>query len=163
VPIPGNRSLSQEDRAQRAAEIFTPYHAAIDDLIAAKRQAGQRPSILSLHSFTPVMNGFVRPWHVGVLWHRDPAIPVPLMARLAREPDLCVGDNEPYSGRDEHGYSIIVHGEKLDLPHALIEIRQDLIADPAGVQYWAKTLVRVLKDVLAGLSDQAGGRERAAR
>ena len=76
-------------------------------------------------------------------------MPVPLMKRLAEEPGLVVGDNEPYSGRDGHGYSIKAHEEALGLSHALLEIRQDLIADEEGQARWADILHRVLKDVLA--------------
>jgi predicted N-formylglutamate amidohydrolase len=71
------------------------------------------------------------------------------MRRLAEEPDLVVGDNEPYSGREGHGYSIKAHAEALGLAHALLEIRQDLIADERGQERWAGILYRVLKDVLA--------------
>jgi predicted N-formylglutamate amidohydrolase len=149
IVVPGNRGLSDEDRKARQAAIFRPYHAAISEAIARRRAAGPDPAVLSLHSFTPRMNGFARPWHVGILWNRDPRLPVPLMARLMQEPGLVVGDNEPYSGKDEHGYSVIAHAEKDGLPHGLIEMRQDLIGDDAGVARWAETLVRVLRDVLA--------------
>jgi predicted N-formylglutamate amidohydrolase len=149
IPVPGNRGLQPADRKARADAIFRPYHDAIEAAIAAKRSAGEVPAIVSLHSFTPRMNGFARPWHVGVLWNRDPRIPVPLMARLLRETGIVVGDNEPYSGRDEHGYSMPFHAERLQLPHALFEVRQDLIGDDAGVAEWADRLVRVLRDVLA--------------
>ena len=149
IPVPGNRGLSAEDRRARQEAIFTPYHAAIADVIARKRKEGPDPAVLSLHSFTPRMNGFARPWHVGVLWNRDPRLPVPLMARLMQEDGLVVGDNEPYSGKDEHGYSVIVHAERVGLPHGLIEMRQDLIGDEAGVARWAEILLRVLQDVLA--------------
>jgi len=149
IQVPGNRGLTEAERKARQEEIFTPYHAAIEAVIARKRKAGPDPAIVSLHSFTPQMNGFARPWHIGILWNRDPRIPVPLMARLMQEPGLVVGDNEPYSGKDEHGYSIIAHGEAKGLPHGLIEVRQDLIGDDAGVEHWAEVLIRVLRDVLA--------------
>ena len=149
IPVPGNRGLSEADRQARRQAIFAPYHRAVSDVVARKIAEGPAPAILSLHSFTPTMNDFARPWHVGVLWHRDPRFPVPLMARLLEEPDLVVGDNEPYSGRDEHGYSIPAHAEAHGLPHALIEMRQDLIGDEDGVARWADCLIRVLKDVLA--------------
>jgi predicted N-formylglutamate amidohydrolase len=149
IPVPGNRGLSAEDRKARQEAIFAPYHAEIEAMIARKRKAGPDPAVLSLHSFTPRMNGFARPWHIGILWNRDPRLPVPLMARLMQEEGLVVGDNEPYSGKDEHGYSVIVHAEKQGLPHGLIEMRQDLIGDAAGVARWAETLVRALRDVLA--------------
>lgn len=146
--IPGNRGLDEASRRQRADEIFRPYHAAVANLIAARLGSGSIPIVLSLHSFTPVMRGFRRPWHFGILWNRDPRLPVPLLARLAELPHVCVGDNEPYSGRDEHGYSIVAHAERLGLAHALIEIRQDLISDPAGVAEWSAKLIPVLGDLM---------------
>jgi predicted N-formylglutamate amidohydrolase len=146
--VPGNRGLGATDRRVRQEEIFRPYHTALSQEIEGRVAAGRIPVVISLHSFTPVMNGFQRPWHVGVLWNRDARMPVPLMRRLAEEPDLVVGDNEPYSGRDGHGYSIKAHAEALGLAHALLEIRQDLIADESGQAHWAGILHRVLKDVL---------------
>ncbi len=71
------------------------------------------------------------------------------MARLLKEPGIVVGDNEPYSGRDEHGYSMPKHAESGSLPHVLFEVRQDLIGDDSGVAEWADRLVKVLRDVLA--------------
>jgi predicted N-formylglutamate amidohydrolase len=149
IDIPGNRRLSPEQRQQRAAEIFTPYHQALDRLTDDKLAAGQRPVLLSLHSFTPRMNGFQRPWHIGILWNEDARLPQPLMRRFAAEPGLVVGDNEPYSGRDGHGYSMKYHAEARGLAHALIEVRQDLIADGMGVGAWTEILHRVCHDVLA--------------
>ncbi len=149
VPVPGNRGLNAVQRRQRQEEIFRPYHDALEREIEGRVAARRIPVVISLHSFTPVMNGFQRPWHVGVLWNRDARMPVPLMRRLAEEPDLVVGDNEPYSGRDGHGYSIKAHAEALGLAHALLEIRQDLIAEESGQEKWAGILHRVLKDVLA--------------
>ena len=148
IVVPGNRGLDPLARARRADEIFKPYHFAVADLIKKKRESGQMPAILSLHSFTPVMNGFKRPWHFGVLWNRDPRLPIPLMQRLAQLPHVVVGDNEPYSGRDEHGFSIIAHAEAQGLPHALIEIRQDLISDDSGVNRWTAKLETALKGLL---------------
>ena len=149
TPVPGNRGLSSAERKRRADEIHAPYHAAIAHVIAARQRSGLAPALISMHSFTPVMNGFERPWHVGILWKDDPRIPVPLIARLRREDSLCVGDNQPYSGRDEQGYSIFVHGEEIGVPYGLVEIRQDLIDTPAGVTAWADRMAAVLKDVLA--------------
>jgi predicted N-formylglutamate amidohydrolase len=149
IPVPGNRGLTAADRRARAEAIFHPYHDAIDRILAAKRGTNPTLAVISLHSFTPRMNGFARPWHVGVLWNRDPRLPVPVMARLLKEPGIVVGDNEPYSGRDERGYSMPKHAEAEGLPHALFEVRQDLIADAAGVTEWADRLTRVLRDVLA--------------
>lgn len=152
IDIPGNRGLSAEQRGVRAAEIFNPYHQALDDLIDQKLAAGPQPVLLSLHSFTPVMDGFQRPWQIGILWNQDARLPVPLMRRFAEEPGLVVGDNEPYSGRDGHGFSMQHHAEARHLAHALIEVRQDLIDNPAGIAAWTRIVHRVCHDVLADAS-----------
>ncbi len=60
-----------------------------------------------MHSFTPQMNGFKRPWHVGVLWNDDPRLPEPLLAELRRDRELVVGDNEPYSARASYEYTLM--------------------------------------------------------
>ena len=149
VAVPGNRGLTAADRARRAASCFAPYHAAVDAVIAGRRRAGIAPALISMHSFTPVIAGRERPWHVGILWDRDPRLPEPLLAKLAADPALCVGDNEPYTGRDHHGYSIYVHGHDLGLAHALIELRQDLIDTHHGAEEWARRLAGVLAEILA--------------
>jgi predicted N-formylglutamate amidohydrolase len=149
VMVPGNRGLTPADRAQRVAALFTPYHDAVAGVIESRRRAGLVPALVSMHSFTPVMNGFERPWHIGILWNRDPRLPLPLMKRLAAEPGVRVGDNEPYSGRAEQGYSIYVHGQDLGIPHVLIEVRQDLIDTHHGAAEWAERIGNALVDVLA--------------
>ncbi|MGZ5842180.1 MAG: N-formylglutamate amidohydrolase, partial [Xanthobacteraceae bacterium] len=45
---------------------------------------------------------------------------------------------------DTTDYTIPVHAERHGLPHALVEIRQDLIAEDSGQQQWAACLARVL-------------------
>ena len=106
-------------------------------------------ALISMHSFTPTIDGFARPWHAGVLWHRDARLPRPLLAALCAEPALVVGDNQPYSGRDERGFSIQAHGENHGLPHVLIELRQDQIDTPEGAAGWAARLARLLGPILA--------------
>ena len=86
--------------------------------------------MLVMHSFTPTMLGFARPWHVGVLWNDDPRLPEPLLAELRRDPSLVVGDNEPYSARDPYEYTLSAHAQPRALPHCSLEVRQDLIATP---------------------------------
>ena len=149
VGVPGNRRLSAGERASRRAACFEPYHRAIaarlDRLIAAARV----PALLSIHSFTPVMNGSSRPWHVGILWDKDPRIPVPLLAALKADPALIVGDNEPYSAREPAGFTVRHHAASRGLPHVAIELRQDLIAEPAGAGAWAARLAAALAPILA--------------
>ena len=150
VAVPGNVGLTPAARVARVDGIFRPYHAAIEAQLAAFAARGVVPIVFSVHSFTPVMNGFARPWHVGVLWDKDPRVPVPLIAALAAaDPRRVVGDNQPYSAREPSGYSIRTHAEPAGLPHAAVEIRQDLIDTEAGAAEWADILAVALRPILA--------------
>lgn len=149
VTVPGNRDLDQPAREARLETCFWPYHCTITRLLARMWDGDRAPALLAIHSFTPRLNGQDRPWHVGVLWNRDPRMAVPLMHRLRERDGLCIGDNEPYSGR-EIGYSMDTHAGSAGLPHAAVEIRQDLIADEAGAERWAgilaEPLARIVED-----------------
>jgi predicted N-formylglutamate amidohydrolase len=149
IAIPGNLDLGAAARAARAEACFHPYHRDVAALVERRRAAGTVPGIISMHSFTPVMAGFKRPWHIGLLWNRDGRMRDRLFAIFAEDPALCVGDNEPYSGRAAQGYTITEHGERAGLPHILIELRQDLIDTPAGVAAWADRLAGVFARLAA--------------
>ena len=151
TPIPGNVGLSAESRVVRAREIFQPYHERIEAELDRRRQAGRAVAVISLHSFTPVFKGATRPWHVGVLYNRDPRFAHRLMAQLNADKDLFVGDNVPYMVTDASDYSIPVHAEHRGLHHVLIEIRQDLIGEEDGQHAWALRLARLLPRACAEL------------
>jgi predicted N-formylglutamate amidohydrolase len=149
--IPGNVGLDVAARAARVAAIFRPYHARIAAALDRRAAAGRRTVLIALHSFTPVYKGTARPWQVGVLFNRDARFARPLFALLQAEDDLVVGENEPYRVSDLTDYTVPVHGERRSLLHVEIEIRQDLIADPAGQALWARRLARLLPAADAAL------------
>jgi predicted N-formylglutamate amidohydrolase len=142
--IPGNFGLDDAARAARADAIFRPYHNAIAAALDHRTAAGRDSVLVALHSFTPVFKGVSRPWHVAVLFNRDPRLARALAELLRDEGDLMVGENEPYRVTDLTDYTVPVHGERRGLPHVEIEIRQDLITDPAGQREWAGRLARLL-------------------
>lgn len=146
--IPGNRALSADQIAARKAQLYAPYHNALAALAAARAA----PVIVALHSFTPCLSGRApRPWHIGVLSSPlDRRLSDALLARLAGEADLCVGDNEPYAGHLP-GDSIDRHALGHGRLHTLIELRQDLIADAAAQKAWAARLAPLLTAALADL------------
>jgi predicted N-formylglutamate amidohydrolase len=145
--IPGNEGLTGDAIAARRQEIFQPYHRRIGEAIDRRLRDGVPTVLVSLHSFTPVYAGVARPWHIGTLYHRDTRLPPLLLKLLRAEPDLVVGDNEPYAVSDQTDHTIPVHGEARGLINSGIEIRQDLIADPAGQRQWADRLARILKEI----------------
>lgn len=142
--IPGNQNLDAADADARRREIFQPYHDRIDAELAARNASGRATILVALHSFTPVFQGETRPWHIGVLYHRDARLARVLLALFHAESDLVVGDNQPYSVGDETDYAIPVYGEQRAIPHVELEIRQDLLADESGQITWAQRLVCAL-------------------
>jgi predicted N-formylglutamate amidohydrolase len=59
-----------------------------------------------------------------------------------------VGDNQPYSGRHPSDYTIDHHADQAGLPHVCIEVRQDLVESPAGVERWVRLLARLVGGLL---------------
>ena len=142
--IPGNHDLGEAARQTRVAAIFRPYHNAVAAALDRRATEGRASVLVALHSFTPVFKGIARPWHVAVLFNRDPRLAHPLAKLLRAEGNLFVGENEPYAVSDLTDYTVPVHGERRGLPHVEIEIRQDQIAEPAGQTAWAERLARLL-------------------
>lgn len=157
--IGANAALTATQAAARVAEVFMPYHAAIQESVARRLREGRPPVLVSVHSFTPVHSEHPapRPWHVGVLFNRDDRLGRALAARLEAEGDLVVGVNEPYRVDDAGDYAIPVHAERLGLLHVEVEIRQDGIADREGQRAWGDRLARLLPAALAGVAAPAEG------
>ena len=139
VVVPGNRDLSETDVRLRRKHWYDPYHQAIEREV----QSLDRPTLLAIHSFTPTLHGQSRPWHVGLLWNEDDRLVGPMLKLLRQVGGIEVGDNQPYSGKLLN-YTLDRHAQDGALPHLSIEVRQDLIADAAGVERWGRILLNVL-------------------
>lgn len=146
--VPGNHDLSREQIEARRNEIFHPYHDAIAAVIDRRLEKRQATILLSIHSFTPVFLGVSRPWHIGLLYHRDDRLARLLLRLLAEDEMLCLGDNQPYSVDDFTDYTIPVHGERRGIPHVLFELRHDLIETETDQYRWAHRLAASLERAL---------------
>lgn len=156
--VEANRGLSEEERARRLNEIHAPYHDAIDAALA-KRHESRRPAILiAIHSYTPVFLGRARPWQIGIVFDRDRRLADLLIQGLKSDPALSVGINEPYSPADQVYYTVARHTGRWSLPGAMIEIRNDEIAEATGQRRWAERL----GDLLLAAQSSLLGANRAA-
>ncbi|MFA6220106.1 MAG: N-formylglutamate amidohydrolase [Erythrobacter sp.] len=138
-PIPGNIGLDAGDRRTRIDAFHEPYHAAIEAALAARPWI---TGVVSVHSFTPRLNGFDRPWHVGILHDEDARLADRLIAALSAHRDITVGRNQPYAPDDGVYYTLGRHAAGREA--AMIEVRNDQLRDEIGQQRWAKLLADAL-------------------
>ena len=149
--VPGNARADSAEIALRRERYWAPYRETVEATVEAMLATGEAPALIAIHSFTPVWRGTARRWKVGVLWDRDDRLPGPLLQALHAEEDLSahgIGDNEPYDGALA-GDTIDAVATARGLANALIEIRQDLIAEAPGALAWADRFARLLRPILA--------------
>lgn len=150
--IPGNAGLGNGQRQQRLEAIFWPYHRRIEGELDARRAAARPTILVTVHSFTPIFHGAARPWHVGVLYHRDTRLAHALLREIRGAAQWLVGDNQPYSVSDTSDYAIPVYGERRGLPHVELEIRQDLIGDADAQAQWGERVAAWLRQAASALA-----------
>lgn len=143
--IPANRGVSDAEVERRLDRFYRPYHKALAAVLADR----DAPIVVSIHSFTRQLRGRdPRPWHVCVLYAGDTRLAYPLLARLRDEDDLCVGDNEPYSGHLP-GDALDKHCVKPGRLHVLIEVRNDPIERAEDQRAWGVRLAGLLEAALS--------------
>jgi predicted N-formylglutamate amidohydrolase len=150
TPVPGNQNLSPSERRQRVAEVYEPYHAALDAVLRERAVSGRLSVLVAVHSFTPSLHGVARPWHCGVLFADNRRVADPLVDALRREDGLNVGVNEPYAPSDRVYHTLSRHGDCNGLPTAMIEIRNDLVVRADDQNAWARRLARALREAIEG-------------
>jgi predicted N-formylglutamate amidohydrolase len=145
VAIPGNMDLSPAHIEARRREVFRPYHQRIKEVLDKRLAAGRATILVAQHSMTDIFKDVARPMHGAILYNRDRRFAGLTLDALRQENGLIIADNEPYFVSDTTDYTIPVHGEVRGLPHVEIEIRQDLLATPAGQKEWATRIAAALR------------------
>lgn len=143
VEIPGNRGLSDADRAARTAEIYDVFHAAVDAVLDG---FATPPVLMTVHSFTPVWHGAPRPTEIGLLHDADPGLARAMLA--AGVPGFVTELNRPYSAADGVTHTLIRHGTARGLKNVMIEVRNDLLKTDAQVAAVADALQAMLAAAL---------------
>ena len=153
VAIPGNADLSPADLAARRDEVYAPYQARIAEEL--DRRQGRPTVLVSLHSFTPVFQGAVRPWRYGVLHRGDSPFSARMLALLRGVLGQEAGDNQPYA-MDTIDNTIPLHADPRGLDYLELEIRQDLIADAPGQDAAAALIAPLLAQAMADSPPRQG-------
>ena len=62
---------------------------------------------------------------------------------------VCVGDNEPYSGKHPNDFTVDYHAEQDGIPSVGLEVRQDLVNTLEGAIHWAGVLAEAFQPITA--------------
>jgi predicted N-formylglutamate amidohydrolase len=152
IVVPGNAKLTKAARQQRLDELFWPYQDEIGAQVEGFIANDRVPLVIAIHSFTPEMDGFKRPWDIGMLWNKEEKIALTFIAALQKaHPKLVIGHNEPYSLKDGRfaGSTIWRHAEQRGIPYIFVEFRQDLVGTEAKALKWGNMFFKALQPVLA--------------
>lgn len=143
VLLPWNRRLQAAETERRILSYHVPYHAEVDRLILRRLVRGIRPLLVSIHTFTPELDGERRRFDAGVLFGEHGPL-ARRLGRALRDCGLTVRYNEPYSGLAGMMYAIDRHGAHHRLACLELEFNQALVGQRSGVRRLAAILARTL-------------------
>lgn len=149
--IPGNKGLSEAARAERVTRFYEPWRETLAGVLDRRERAGMSPMLVTLHTFTRVYRGEPRAVEIGILHDEDTRLADPLIAAGLAAGGYAVRRNEPYGPRDEVTHTLQVHALPRGIPNVMIEVRNDLVSDDAGVARVGRWLVERMEEALAAL------------
>lgn len=151
--IPGNRDLPPAERLHRTRALYLPFHRRLSAEIAARLATGTLDALITVHSFTPVYAGRPRAVELGVIHDADDRFARRVLAHAQALTGLDARLNEPYSAADGVAHTLALHATPMGLPHAMLEIRNDLIADAPAQRAMAARLAPALAAALSELQE----------
>ena len=149
--IAGNTGLTQAQRDERTDYIYRPFRQALAEAVKTRAQT----VLVTIHSFTPVYNGAPRAVEVGILHDSDRKLADAMLKAAAKNPKYNVQRNLPYGPEDGVTHTLQEHAVAHGLPNVMIEVRNDLLADSAGVEAVATWLESLLTSALENLDGES--------
>lgn len=154
-----SRNLSDAEKQKILQEYYYPYRKQVTEAI--QKTIAEKDSVihLSVHSFTPELNGEVRTADVGLLYDPERELEA-LFCHLYSEeihrldPDLVVKDNYPYLGTAD-GFTTHLRTPFPDARYAGIELEVNQVF-PESKENWQHVqavLTAALKQTLQRLGD----------
>ena len=153
IPIPGNESVSRAERERRIQLYYKPFREAVlTDVRRIIRAHGQCVHI-SMHSFTPVVDGVVRKGDFGILYdpsrRLESALAASLIDRMASE-GFHVRRNYPYRGTsDGHTTGLRALFPASRYVGLEVEVNQRILQSGREIRHVAMKIAAVL-GILAG-------------
>ena len=148
IEVPGNKALSDAQRQERIDTVYQPFCSAVNAVLDARASKGLPSVIVTIHSFTPVYFGTRRRVEIGVLHDSDSRLADAMLAQATALPHRVIERNAPYGPQDGVTHSLLLHAVRRGLANVMIELRNDLIADAAGVAALSEEVLRLLAPAL---------------
>ncbi len=146
--VPGNVDVSPDEVQARIEKIYNPFTRMLSGVIGAKN----KPAIVTIHSFTPIYHGEKRDVEIGILHGDDSRLADAMLSHAPQFGGFAIERNQPYGPADGVDHTIKMHGQNNGLLNVMIEVRNDLLVDSAGVARAANTLASMIKLALADLA-----------
>ncbi|WP_264210879.1 N-formylglutamate amidohydrolase [Leisingera thetidis] len=156
VEVPGNKELTAAQRQERVDTVYAPFCGTVSKVINARKEAGLRTVLVTMHSFTPVYYGQHRAVEIGVLHDSDSRLADAMLAAAPALPHRHVERNAPYGPADGVTHSLKIHGLAHGLANVMIEIRNDLVTSPEEEEAMAEEMLTLLRPALAALAAEGG-------
>jgi len=98
-----SKQLAAPEKQKILGQYYYPHRNEAEQKIQTEIAAGNQVFHLAIHTFTPAMNGEVRPAEIGILFDPERALEVAFAEQLktkllAENPDRKVLYNSPYPG-----------------------------------------------------------------
>jgi predicted N-formylglutamate amidohydrolase len=149
IEVPGNRDLSQSDRAIRVNAYYRPFYDALQRVIGRIKD----PIIVTIHSFTPTYFGKARSVEIGILHDSDARLADAMLQVAATHTSARVARNEPYGPEDGVTHTLKEHAIKAGHLNVMIEVRNDLIVTAEQQENMAATISNWLVNAFAQLRE----------
>lgn len=148
--IPGNMDLSDAERELRVEQIYQPFRATVEQMLAMVAPQ----ALITVHSFTPVYHGATRSVEIGILHDRDTRLADGMLAAMAGGTH-DVQRNAPYGPEDGVTHSLKLYGLQNNVANVMLEVRNDLLRTEAQIAHMADVIEAGLRAALATLAPYA--------
>lgn len=154
--VPGNTNLTNAERRERYDRFYVPFHEVLAERIQQKMRQGRPPTLVTVHSFTPIYEGHIRDVEIGVLHDTDSRLADSFLDTTHREKAFTIRRNAPYGPEDGVTHTLAKHAIPNGLLNVMFEIRNDLIVDESRQHEIANWISNNLLTARAALGDGGG-------
>lgn len=154
--IPGNKNLSSAQRDERRKKYYEPFRAELANIIETRIAASKEPTLITIHSFTPIYAGQIRTLDMGVIHDSDNRLADELINTANSHGVYDVRQNEPYGPKDDVTFTLVDQGISRGMLNVMIEIRNDLIADETSQKIIAGVLANYITAAIDSICKKTG-------